>query len=92
VKLKVTYTAQLKAALQVDQEEVELQDGAGIAELLELLAARYPDHFSRMALSGNGKLAPSILLCVNDEQLRPDAPTSFRHGDQIIFLSAISGG
>ncbi|HNP70496.1 MAG TPA: molybdopterin converting factor subunit 1 [Kouleothrix sp.] len=63
------------------QEQVELGAGATVADLWDLLAARYP------------RLAPyrgKLLYAVNEEYGTPE--TELRDGDEVAFIPPVSGG
>ncbi len=88
----VQYTTQIKAALGIAEETIEVPAASGIAELLRILGQRHAEPFRQSVVMADGQLLPSILLCVDDRQVDPDDPTPLSDGSTITFLSAISGG
>ena len=90
MEVVVTFTTQLKAALGQPSATLTLDEDASVMSALSSLAGRYPTEFSGLVLSSQGQLLPSILLCVNDQQVAPSA--LLHDGDTLTLLSAISGG
>ncbi len=92
MKLQIHYTTQVKAALGIDHEEIELPDGARLNDIISILTEKYPEPFGRFVVDPMGKLLPSILPCVDDAQVLPSDNPQLTDGASVTFLSAISGG
>ena len=92
VNVTVHYTAQLKASLGIACEELTLDDSATTTDLLAALVSRHGESFRTRALTDDGSLIPSILLCVNDEQLASTTGSRIPPDATVSFISAISGG
>lgn len=92
IKIHVHYTTQLKAELGIEGEEVEMAAPCRFADLLQCLTDKHPVEFPRLVVDERGKLMPSILLCVDDQQISPCPETTLEDGASVMFLSAISGG
>lgn len=92
MRLNIVYTTQLKAALGIAIEQVDMTPPKTAADLLTALAENHGPEFRRLALDSAGKPLPSLLICVGDEQVAPTAPLQLKDGDTITILSAISGG
>ena len=92
MRLTIIYTTQLKAALGIGTEVVEVPPPATATELVAALAAKHGPEFRRLALDAAGRPLASLLICVGDEQVPPAAPLNLKDGDTITILSAISGG
>ena len=91
MKVTVEYAAQVKKATGKGGEDVELPDGSSLQELVHTIATQYSDEVSRVLLNETGQLHPSILVFVDDEQLR-DSDALLADGQRVTFLSPISGG
>ena len=89
MEVTVLFTTQLKAALGRSDQDLSLADEATVKDAIDSLAKQHPDHFAKLVMA-DGKLLPSILLSVNDQQVEIDA--TLKHGDTLTLLSAISGG
>ncbi len=92
MKIHVHYTTQLKAELGIEGEDVEVSGRCQFADLLRCLIEKHPAEFRRLVVDETGKLLPSILLCVDDQQVSPRDETTLDDGASVTFLSAISGG
>lgn len=92
MQVRIHYTTQIKTALGLAEEVVDVPAGTKIAELLEILGRRHAEAFRHFVLTGDGRLLPSILLCVDEQQFDAEDPTPLPDGSTITFLSAISGG
>ena len=92
MKLTIHYTTQLKAELGIDSEELVLPDGSRFADVVSALAERHVLAFQRLVIDDRGRLLPSILPCVGDEQILSGENPDLSDGDDVTFLSAISGG
>ena len=92
MRLTIVYTTQLKAALGIGAETVDVPAPATAADLLIALGEKHGAEFRRLALDSTGRPLPSLLICIGDEQVAPAAPLSLKDGDTITILSAISGG
>ena len=89
MEIQVTLTTQVKAAVGEDVVSVVVDDGASVMDAIHKLATLHPEAFDRYVLT-NGQLLPSILLSLNDNQV--DSTAVLADGDQLLLLSAISGG
>ena len=90
MEIKVAFTTQLKAAIGKGEEEILLDEDATVRDAIEALAQSYPTQFAQMVFDRERGLLPSIVLCVNDQQV--DDERKLRAGDTVTLLSAISGG
>lgn len=89
MNVTVNFTTQLKAAIGSAEQVVTLSEGATVEHAIKSLAEQHAEHFSKLVLS-DGRLMPSILLSLNDQQV--DAEAKLNDGDVLTLLSAISGG
>lgn len=90
--ITVEYMAQIKQAAGLASEQVELDGPCQVSDLIARLVQRHGESFQRLLLDPNGRLQPSILLFVGDEQLWQEDQRELRDGDVITFLSPIGGG
>jgi len=94
MRVRVQYTAQLRTALGLAAEDVELPDGSTLASLLIQLTRKHGpkahDHFT-----GSGGEAPKgLLIVVNDaaKSASQTAATVLNAGDVVTLLPPIAGG
>jgi molybdopterin converting factor small subunit len=88
----VAYTTQLKAALGMASEQIELDSPAAVSDLLQALRDRHQAAFADLVFGADNQLLPSVLLCVGDDQIDPNKHHPLKDGDVVTLLSAISGG
>jgi sulfur-carrier protein len=93
MKLRVQYTAQLRAAAGRAEDEIELPEGSSLAELLAHLATKL-DGAAAHLLSTDGRTHRSLLIVVNDLAVpaHAAAATSLKPGDIVTLLPPIAGG
>lgn len=92
MQVTVHYTTQLKAALGKAQESIDLPPDSSLPDLLQRLEQRHADAFRQFVRTPAGTLLPSILVCVNDQQVDPASAEPLPDGAAVTLLSAISGG
>ncbi len=88
----VHYTAQIKAALGIAEESIDLPPASQMRVLIQQLIARHGEPFRELVVATDGGVLPSVLLCVGDEQVDPQADDPLPEDAVVTFLSAISGG
>lgn len=92
MQVTVEYAAQVKRAAGVASESVDVDDGCSVQDALSRIAEQHGDPLAKLLLGEEGRLHPSILLFVGDEQVRWETPRQLSAGDVITILSPISGG
>lgn len=92
MKVSITYTAQVRQAAGVAHEEVELDSPCTAEELIGRLAQQRDGRFGQLLLDEAGRVQPTVLLFVGDEQVTPGSAAPLRDGDAITVLSPIAGG
>ncbi|MDA1180664.1 MAG: MoaD/ThiS family protein [Planctomycetota bacterium] len=88
----VHFSAQLKQELGISTARVALRETASTTDLVERLAEQYGKQFESFALDHDGRLLPSILLCINGTQVERNQSHALSASDEVHFVSAISGG
>jgi molybdopterin converting factor small subunit len=93
MKLRVTYTAQLRTALERTEDFVELPEASSLSELLVHLAEQ--NQAARLhLLTAAGQVNPCLLLVVNEAAIAASDATSIvlKDGDAVLLLPPIAGG
>ena len=92
MEVLVIFTTQLKAALEIGQQTLSLDEGSTVHQAIEALASEHPEVFSRLVLDEEQNVLPSIVACVNDQHVDLNRLEPLHDGDTLTLLSAISGG
>jgi len=64
--VKVSYLGLVRNVIGCREEEIELNPGATVGELLAKLAEKHGDAFRWSVFKGGGELRSMALVCVND--------------------------
>ena len=89
MKVRVHYWHQLREARGVDEESLQLDQGATVADLLDQVSQ--PTELRSLMYDHQGQLAPWILIDHDGKMIR-DTSLPLSDGDEIRLLSHISGG
>lgn len=81
--VRVRYLGQLRQAAGRSTEEVEVEDGCTVALLAARISKERPELCGILS-------SPAVLTFVGDEQARHSQV--LHEGDEIIFMTPISGG
>lgn len=94
MRLRVQYTAQLRAAVGRSEEEIDLPEGSNLAELLVHVASILCREAAGYVLTSRGELQPSLLVAVNDGAVstREARAVLVNSGDVVMLLPPIAGG
>ncbi len=93
MNIQIRYQSQIKSAAGVAGEEIELRAAAGLRELIDTVVARHGDKLRSALFAPEGKLQPTILVFVGDNQV--DAADESLHlveGDVVTLLAPMAGG
>jgi molybdopterin converting factor small subunit len=91
VIVTVRYRAQLRQAVGVAVEHIELDRPCAAVELVTQVAERHGPPLRDLLLAADGRPRPTVLLFVGDEQIGPGSPP-LRDGDEVTILSPMAGG
>ena len=92
MEITVEFTTQLKAALGCGERAIQLDDHATVAAAVDQLASQLDAPTRELLVDGQGALLPSIIVCLNDQQVERASESTLKDGDRLTLLSAISGG
>lgn len=91
MKIQVHYAAQAREAAGTPTEQIEWAEGCASSDLLVRLAERHPP-LRPLLLNGAGEPSRSVLVFIDDEQVRVAEPRALKDGDVVTIVSPISGG
>lgn len=92
MRVRVNYLAQVKRAAGVAEEAADLAPEGSLRDLLAVLADRHGADFRRLVLDPQGRVQPTLLFFVGDEQLRPECDRPLRDGEVVTILAPMAGG
>lgn len=92
MKVTVKYAAQARVATGIPFEELELDAPLSVHDLVVRLARRHGSAFSKLALDGNGRPHPALLVAVGDDQVPSGDSRKVSSGEVVTILTPISGG
>lgn len=81
MKVRLRLFASFREAVGQDRMEIQVPEGSTMAQIMEVLAAKYPK------IAG---LAASTVFAVDEEYVSPDRIA--QEGDEIVFIPPVSGG
>jgi molybdopterin converting factor small subunit len=82
----------VRAALGVSSETIELPADCTVRQFLVALTRRHEPRLRGLVVDDRGRLLPAIMLCVNAEQIMALDARNLADGDDVLLMSAISGG
>lgn len=91
-RVVVQFAAQIRHATGLEQDEYELAAESSVAELVASIAARHGTAVQQVLVDEQGKLHPSVLVFVGNQQVTVDSPLVAEENLTVTFLSPISGG
>ena len=91
MRITVKYLAQIRHAVGISSEQIELDRPSTVAEVLTQLA-RGREPLRNMLLDVAGALQPGLLLFVGDDQVGVWNQDTLKDGDVLTVLSPMAGG
>ena len=92
MKIRIHYTTQLKMALGIDAEEIEIPAESLLHDLLQKLRELHPEEMEQYVLNAQGQLQSGVLICLGDKHAGRDLSVSLQEGEEVTLLSVVSGG
>ena len=92
MRVRVEYSAQIKSAAGCHREELEVAAGTTAEQLIARLAERHGEPLRGFLFDDSGRLRPTVLVFVGDEQVVWGDARPLTDGVEVGLLSAIAGG
>ncbi len=92
MQITVEYAAQVKRAAGVASETIDIDESASLSDLVTQIVANRDEALRTVLLDGESNIHRSILVFVDDEQVRESDAVKLTDGQTVTFLSPISGG
>lgn len=95
IEVELAYYGPVKSATGIEKEKVSLEEGKCLSDLLSVLATKYGTKFRSLIFGGQSEedclsLREGLIVLLNGETC--DFTSKLSNGDNVIFLTAISGG
>ena len=90
MNIHISYMAQMRRLARKSSEQVTLDGGSRVIDLLRRLAEIHGPGFQAVALDAAGNGHASLLVFRSEEQISQDTPLA--HGDRITLLTPMAGG
>ena len=92
MKIFVTFSGQVRRVARVARESFEFEDSQPLQEFTAWLAEKHGEPLKSSLLDDSGLPQRILLVSVNDEQVGAAERKILRDGDEVTFMSPISGG
>jgi len=94
LRAKVRIFTTLRELAGTAEDEMELEDGASLAKLIEKVASKYGKAARDYLYRDNGEIDPSIYFLVNgkDAKTLSGRETRLKDGDTVAIILPIGGG
>ncbi|MCA9297712.1 MAG: MoaD/ThiS family protein [Phycisphaerales bacterium] len=91
MRIRVTYTSQLRVAAGTSSESFEFESDATVRDVAHASARRHGERLGSMMLDETGAVLSWLMMSVNDQACF-DADRPLADDDEVLFASPISGG
>ena len=92
MNITVEYAAQVKKAAGIAAETLDVPDATTAQGIVRQVADAHGAALSELILDAEGRLHPSILMFVGDDQIAWDTALTLQNSDVVTILSPVSGG
>ncbi|MEZ6065094.1 MAG: MoaD/ThiS family protein [Planctomycetaceae bacterium] len=87
----IEYTTLVRRVTGIAREQVEFPEPAPLSAVLDQALCRHAD-LAGLLQTANGDWQPTLMVFVNDQQVRPDEVSSISSGDIVTLMLPVSGG
>lgn len=92
MQIRIQYMSQIKSALGLGNDTLELPPTSRILDVLSALVVRHGAAFTRLVQGEDGRWQRSLLVCVGNRQVLLEDETPLAEGDVVTLMTPISGG
>ena len=92
--VKIVFLSLLTDITQVEELNLNVDDGSIIRNVLEQLTSKFGDKFEEMIFKNSKDLSKYVLITINGKDIRSlnGLDTKIQQNDEISFIPAIAGG
>lgn len=92
MQVSVSYATQIRRVTGTSSELLEVALSATLQDVIEVACERHGDKLRTALLDSEGQIQYSIMVCLNDQQVTDASKQRVSQGDEVLVVSAISGG
>ena len=92
MNIQIRYFAQVKKEAGKGSETLEMEAGINLQKCIEKLSTRHTKHFKEMLYDESGAYRDSVILIINNDQVRYAENPELKEGDELMIMSPIAGG
>jgi MoaD family protein len=92
MNIQIKYFAQVKKEAGKGSETLEMEAGINLQSCVEKLSTRHTKSFREMLYDESGAYRDSVILIINNDQVRYAENPELNEGDELMIMSPIAGG
>lgn len=92
MKIHIKYFAQVKKEAGKGSETLEFEAGIDLQKCIKILSAKHTKSFNEMLYDESGAYRDSVILIINNDQVRYAENPELNEGDELMIMSPIAGG
>lgn len=92
MRILISYATQIRQLTSVSEETIELDVASTLQDALDRVCQLHGEDLHSRLFDSEGEIHGSLLVCVNDEQVISASSQPLEQGDEVLIMSAISGG
>ena len=92
MQIRVSYAMQFRQLTGVPSQSIELPATSTLRDALESVCREHGEQVRAALFDSADEIQPSLLVCLNDEQMLTASDQPLQPGDEVFIMSAISGG
>ncbi|MGI9427513.1 MAG: MoaD/ThiS family protein [Bythopirellula sp.] len=92
MQIRISYATQIRQHVGASSEILNVDQVSSVEALLKMLCQKHGERLREALLDETGGVRASLIVCVNDEHVLDTGGTKLSDGDDVLIMSAISGG
>ncbi|MGI9457775.1 MAG: MoaD/ThiS family protein [Aeoliella sp.] len=92
MQIRISYATQIRQLTGASSEMLTLEESSSVQDLVDVLCNRHGDDLRAALCESGGQLRRSLILCINDQHVLDVDQQRLTDGDELLIMSALSGG
>lgn len=92
MKINIKYFAQVKKEAGKGSETLEFETGIDLQKCIKILSTQHTKSFYEILYDASGMYRDSVILIINNDQVRYAENPELNVGDELMIMSPIAGG